>query len=164
MFQRTESIDDIGLSRILQTDKSNTISSLTKVICTIGVNSRTVEELSKLLEAGMSVARFDFSWGSHEYHTETLMNLRQAMKNTKILCATMLDTCGSEVAVRLAAEDVSSFDKDAPKTPLVMKEGNKVVLSVCNHEEDQKNMVVTSEFFPVVNCDSLCEIVSNSGD
>ena len=44
------------------------------------------------------------------------------------------------------AEDVSSFDKDAPKTPLVMKEGNKVVLSVCNHEEDQKNMVVTSEF------------------
>ena len=64
------------------------------------------------------------------------------------------------MAVRLAAEDVSSFDKDAPKTPLVMKEGNKVVLSVCNHEEDQKNMVVTSEFFPVVNCDSLCEIVS----
>ncbi|CAL6400116.1 unnamed protein product [Bathycoccus prasinos] len=160
MFHRTESIDDIGLSRILQTDKSNTISSLTKVICTIGVKSRTVEELSKLLEAGMSVARFDFSWGSHKYHTETLMNLRQAMKNTKILCATMLDTFGSEVAVRLAAEDVSSFDKDAPKTPLEMKKGNKVVLSVCNDREDQKKMVATSEFFPVVNCDSLCEIVA----
>ena len=145
MFHRTESIDDIGLSRILQTDKSNTISSLTKVICTIGVKSRTVEELSKLLEAGMSVARFDFSWGSHKYHTETLMNLRQAMKNTKILCATMLDTFGSEVAVRLAAEDVSSFDKDAPKTPLEMKKGNKVVLSVCNDREDQKKMVATSE-------------------
>ncbi|CAL6422805.1 unnamed protein product [Bathycoccus prasinos] len=160
MFHRTESIDDIGLSRILQTDKSNTISSLTKVICTIGVKSRTVEELSKLLEAGMSVARFDFSWGSHKYHTETLKNLRQAMKNTKILCATMLDTFGSEVAVRLAAEDVSSFDKDAPKTPLEMKKGNKVVLSVCNDREDQKKMVATSEFFPVVNCDSLCEIVA----
>ena len=119
-----------------------------------------MEELSKLLEAGMSVARFDFSWGSHKYHTETLMNLRQAMKNTKILCATMLDTFGSEVAVRLAAEDVSSFDKDAPKTPLEMKKGNKVVLSVCNDREDQKKMVATSEFFPVVNCDSLCEIVA----
>ena len=72
-------------------------SSLTKVICTVGVKSRSVPELVALLEAGMNVARFDFSWGSLAYHTKTLENLREAMKQTKILCATMLDTRGPEI-------------------------------------------------------------------
>jgi pyruvate kinase len=88
-------------------------SSLTKVICTVGVKSRTVPELVALLEAGMNVARFDFSWGSLAYHTKTLENLRAAMKQTKILCATMLDTRGPEIGVQLAPDDVSSFDPQA---------------------------------------------------
>ena len=159
MFHRTDSIDDIGLSRILETATSNeSISSLTKVICTLGVKSRTVEELSNLLEAGMSVARFDFSWGSFAYHTETLNNLRKAMKKTKILCATMLDTCGSEISIRLAAQDVSSFDADAPKNPLLMKKGNTLVLST----DSSSNRPSSAEFLPVVNCDLLCEIVSEN--
>lgn len=48
--------------------------------------------LEKLLTAGMNVARFNFSHGSHEYHQETLDNLRTAMESTGILCAVMLDT------------------------------------------------------------------------
>ena len=32
------------------------------------------------------------------------------MKQTKILCATMLDTRGSEIGVQLAPQDVTSFD------------------------------------------------------
>lgn len=48
--------------------------------------------VEKLLRAGMNVARFNFSHGSHEYHQETLDNLKAAMDNTGILCAVMLDT------------------------------------------------------------------------
>lgn len=64
----------------------------TKIVCTLGPASRSVEMIEKLLIAGMNVARFNFSHGSHEYHQETLNNLRTAVKNTGILCAVMLDT------------------------------------------------------------------------
>lgn len=64
----------------------------TKIVCTLGPASRSVPMVEKLLRAGMNVARFNFSHGSHEYHQETLDNLRAAMDNTGILCAVMLDT------------------------------------------------------------------------
>lgn len=66
--------------------------SKTKIVCTLGPASRSVEMIEKLLRAGMNVARFNFSHGSHAYHQETLDNLRMAMENTGILCAVMLDT------------------------------------------------------------------------
>jgi len=64
----------------------------TKIICTLGPKSREVPILEKLLRAGMNVARFNFSHGTHEYQQYTLDNLRQAMENTQILCAVLLDT------------------------------------------------------------------------
>lgn len=64
----------------------------TKIVCTLGPESRSVFMVEKLLRAGMNVARFNFSHGSHDYHQETIDNLRQAMENTGILCAVMLDT------------------------------------------------------------------------
>lgn len=84
-----------------------TLTSSPQVVCTLGPKSRSVEMIEKLLMAGMRVARFNFSHGSHEYHQvcmpaashtthpntqETLNNLRHAMRNTKIMCAVMLDT------------------------------------------------------------------------
>lgn len=64
----------------------------TKIICTLGPKSREVPVLEKLLKAGMNVARFNFSHGTHDYQQYTLNNLRQAMVNTEILCAVLLDT------------------------------------------------------------------------
>jgi pyruvate kinase len=64
----------------------------TKIVCTLGPKSREVPIIERLLRAGMSISRFNFSHGSHEYHQETLDNLRIAQHNTQIMCAVMLDT------------------------------------------------------------------------
>ncbi|CAF2155554.1 hypothetical protein HID58_044664 [Brassica napus] len=77
--------------------RTNGALKKTKIVCTLGPVSRSVEMIEKLLKAGMNVARFNFSHGTHEYHQGTLDNLRIAMKNTGILCAVMLDTKGPEI-------------------------------------------------------------------
>ncbi|KAA0046382.1 pyruvate kinase 2, cytosolic-like [Cucumis melo var. makuwa] len=71
----------------------------TKIVGTLGPNSRSVQVISACLTAGMSVAQFDFSWGSPYYHQETLENLKMAVKSTKKLCAVMLNTAGPEMLV-----------------------------------------------------------------
>lgn len=64
----------------------------TKIVCTLGPASRSREMIERLLRAGMNVARFNFSHGSHDYHQETLDNLHAAVASTGIPCAVMLDT------------------------------------------------------------------------
>ncbi|CAM6119338.1 unnamed protein product [Calypogeia fissa] len=87
----------IDIETILKDSTEKTRLQKTKIICTLGPKSREVDILEKMLRAGMNVARFNFSHGSHEYHKETLDNLRTAMANTKILCAVLLDTKGPEI-------------------------------------------------------------------
>nr|GMD89617.1 pyruvate kinase [Ipomoea batatas]GME10647.1 pyruvate kinase [Ipomoea batatas] len=60
---------------------------MTKIVGTLGPKSRSIEVISGCLNAGMSVARFDFSLGDADYHQETLENLRTAIKSSKKLCA-----------------------------------------------------------------------------
>jgi hypothetical protein len=84
---------NINMAGILaDLDRADARLPKTKIVCTLGPASRSVPMIEKLLRAGMNVARFNFSHGTHEYHKETLDSLRQAMHNTGILCAVMLDT------------------------------------------------------------------------
>ena len=53
----------------------------TKIICTLGPAGWEVEQLETLIDAGMSVARFNFSHGDHGGHQACLDRLREAAKN-----------------------------------------------------------------------------------
>jgi pyruvate kinase len=53
----------------------------TKVVCTLGPACWEVEQLETLIDAGMGIARFNFSHGDHEGHKACLDRLRQAAKN-----------------------------------------------------------------------------------
>jgi len=82
---------------------SRRLGFMSKIVCTLGPVSRTVEILETMLRAGMSIARFNFSHGSHEYHQETLDNLRTACANTGITCGVLLDTKGPEIRTGMLA-------------------------------------------------------------
>ncbi|CAA7391039.1 unnamed protein product [Spirodela intermedia] len=110
---------NIDLEGLLKELPSDGRVPKTKIVCTLGPASRSVPMLEKLLRAGMSVARFNFSHGTHEYHQETLDNLKIAMQNTQILCAVMLDTKGPEIR--------TGFLKDGK--PIQLKEGQEITVS-----------------------------------
>ncbi|KAJ7279824.1 hypothetical protein O6H91_Y377000 [Diphasiastrum complanatum] len=105
---------------------------MTKIVGTLGPKSRSVETIEALLKAGMSVARFDFSWGDEEYHQATLENLKKAVKNTKQLCAVMLDTVGPELQVMNKNEIPIALEVDATVvlTPDQTKEASSEVLPI----------------------------------
>lgn len=66
-------------------------------MCTLGPACWEVEQLEKMIDAGMSVARFNFSHGDHEGHGACLKRLRQAAKNKNSDVAVLLDTKGPEI-------------------------------------------------------------------
>lgn len=65
----------------------------TKIICTLGPACWSVETLGALVDAGMNVARLNFSHGDHEGHAATLTRLRTALSSRRNKhVAVMLDT------------------------------------------------------------------------
>lgn len=72
----------------------------TKIICTIGPAVNTYEKIVQLIEAGMNVARLNFSHGTHEEHAEVIRILKQAREDLKCPLAIMLDTKGPEIRIR----------------------------------------------------------------
>lgn len=69
----------------------------TKIVCTIGPKTESVEKLTELANAGMNVMRLNFSHGDFEEHGNRIANLRQVMKNTGKQLAILLDTKGPEI-------------------------------------------------------------------
>jgi pyruvate kinase len=69
----------------------------TKIVCTIGPASESVDKLIQLIEAGMNVARLNFSHGSHEEHAARIQNIREAAKKAGKTVAILLDTKGPEI-------------------------------------------------------------------
>ncbi|PSR98485.1 Pyruvate kinase [Actinidia chinensis var. chinensis] len=122
--------EPIRMATILEPSKASFFPAMTKIVGTLGPRSRSVEVISGCLQAGMSVARFDFSWGDPEYHQETLENLRAAVKTTKKLCAIMLDTVGPELQV------VNNSEK-----PISLQEEGIVVLTPDQGQEASSDVL-----------------------
>ena len=118
---------DISMPTVLTADLSSVMEppmcqlapKKTHIICTLGPSSRSVEDLEGLLQAGMSVARFNFSHGTHEYHAESLENLRAACANVDKTCGVLLDTKGPEIRTGMLRDG----------EPVELKRGNMVTLT-----------------------------------
>jgi pyruvate kinase len=72
----------------------------TKIICTIGPASENEDKLRELMLAGMNVARFNFSHGSHDEHRRKFERIRKLRDELDLPVATMLDTKGPEIRLK----------------------------------------------------------------
>ena len=72
----------------------------TKIICTLGPASENEEKLREIMLAGMNVARFNFSHGSHEEHKKRFDRVMKASGELGLQIATLLDTKGPEIRLK----------------------------------------------------------------
>ena len=91
----------------------------TKIVCTIGPASESVDMLVNLINAGMNVCRLNFSHGDYEEHGARIKNIREAVKITGKRVAILLDTKGPEIRTN-----------DMENGAITMKIGDSVRMSM----------------------------------
>ncbi|KAL1553167.1 pyruvate kinase [Salvia divinorum] len=138
--------EPIRMATILEPSRPSFFPAMTKIVGTLGPNSRSVEVISGCLKAGMSVARFDFSFGDAKFHQDTLENLSMAIKATQKLCGVMLDTLGPELLLVNKSEH-----------PIALKEDSFVILTP---DQDKQ---ASSDLLPI-NFSGLSKAVKKGDD
>jgi pyruvate kinase len=71
----------------------------TKIVCTIGPASESLEMMCRLMEAGMNIARLNFSHGDFSAHKKVIDNLRAASAKTGRRLAIMADLSGPKMRI-----------------------------------------------------------------
>ncbi|MBW2086265.1 MAG: pyruvate kinase, partial [Deltaproteobacteria bacterium] len=69
----------------------------TKIVCTIGPASSSPETIRRLIEAGMDVARLNFSHGNHETHGRAIHDLRRASQELNREIGILMDLAGPKI-------------------------------------------------------------------
>lgn len=72
----------------------------TKIVCTLGPSTDREGVLREMIQAGMNVARFNFSHGTHAEHKVRLDALKALREELDAPVAAMLDTKGPEVRLK----------------------------------------------------------------
>ena len=80
----------------------------TKIICTIGPASDSPKILEKLAEAGMNIARLNFSHGTHTSHKKIINQIHELNRSRQFPIAIMLDTQGPEIRTGNETSDLMS--------------------------------------------------------
>ncbi len=83
-----------------------------KIIATIGPSSNTIEQLEKMILAGVNAARVNMSHGTYEAHEQSIKNVRQASKNVGKEIAILLDLQGPKIRVDKLPEPLILNDHD----------------------------------------------------
>ncbi|MBQ6113164.1 MAG: pyruvate kinase [Synergistaceae bacterium] len=92
-----------------------------KIVCTIGPASDNYETLKSMAEAGMNVARLNFSHGDYEGHEKKLKLIRRVERAVKKPIAALLDTKGPEIRTgHMTGGEIN------------LVQGSKIILSSCD--------------------------------
>ncbi|MBS4215386.1 MULTISPECIES: pyruvate kinase [Neobacillus] len=104
----------------------------TKIVCTIGPASESVDNLTQLMNAGMNVARLNFSHGNFEEHGGRIKNIREAAGLTGKTVAILLDTKGPEIRTH-----------NMQNGAIELKSGEEIIVSMTEVEGTTEKFSVT---------------------
>lgn len=109
----------------------------TKIICTVGPTSSSVEILKELIEKGADAFRLNFSHETHETHLMKIQNIREARNQMNVPIPIILDTKGPEVRIGV-------FQKDK----ISLKEGDTFVLTTRECEGNERQVSISYAGLP----------------
>jgi pyruvate kinase len=109
----------------------------TKIVCTIGPASESVSRLTELTQAGMDVARLNFSHGSHSEHLKVLNNIRKSGTETGEAITILQDLSGPKIRTGVVRNH-----------HVELKEGQDFVFTIDEVVGDGKRVSTTYKALP----------------
>lgn len=109
----------------------------TKIVCTMGPASLKEDVLEKMFHAGMNIARFNFSHGTHEYHREGMELFRRVRDRLKLPAAVLLDTKGPEIRI-------GTFENEK----IALKKGQKFIFTTESVAGTEEKVSITYKNLP----------------
>lgn len=141
------------------------IPTKTKIVCSMGPTTENDEVLSKIIQNGMNIARFNFSHGTHEYHQSQMERVRAISKELNIPVALMMDTKGPEIRTGNTIDDKTVPIKknetvivridDSPTRP--SEAGNPAVISI-NWKQAVEKISACDKPVEILIADGLLEL------
>ncbi|KAI4453048.1 pyruvate kinase [Holotrichia oblita] len=110
----------------------------TKIVCTLGPAVDNDDVLKELIQAGMNVARFNFSHANHEDHLVRLKRLKKLRNECDVPVAALLDTKGPEIRL-------GNFKDER----IMLKPGQKFTLTT--EEVEGTNEIVSISYKELIN-------------
>lgn len=104
----------------------------TKIICTIGPSSDNEKTLTEMCQAGMNIARLNFSHGTFEEHQKKIDLVKKVRKKLRLPIAIMLDTKGPEYRIK-------TFENHK----IQLNDGDTFIFTTDDVEGDQTKVSVT---------------------
>ena len=104
----------------------------TKIVCTLGPSSETEEIIAAMADAGMNVARINFSHGTHEDHAKKIAVIKKVRAEKNIPLPILLDTKGPEFRIRTFKEG-----------KVFLKEGDTFAFTTHEIEGDEHRVSVS---------------------
>jgi len=141
----------------------------TKIVATIGLASEDKEILRKLIEAGMNVARLNFSHGTHEWHGNVIKRVRELSKEMGVPVGILADLQGPRIRTLVEAEvEIKTGEKisvsDVAKNKLIEKGFLLDVPNIVDDIEVGNEILVEDGIMKVVvreknDGELLCEVI-----